>query len=68
MKKGRRDRAIADFNQAIKLDPNFAAACINRGLILHRNSEFNLAFAKTNQEIRVDPSIVDAIRLTNLHH
>jgi tetratricopeptide (TPR) repeat protein len=66
--KARHDRAIADFNQAMKLDPNFAPARINRGLILHRNSEFNLAFAKTDQEIRVDPSIVDAIRLTNLHH
>ncbi len=52
----------------MKLDPNFVAAYINRDLILHCNSEFNLAFAKTNQEIRIDPSIVDAIRLTNLHH
>jgi hypothetical protein len=35
---------------------------------MHRNSEFNLACAKTNQEIRVDPSIVDAIRLSNLRY
>jgi tetratricopeptide (TPR) repeat protein len=63
--KGRNERAIADFNQAIKLDPNFAVAYINRGLILHSNREFNVAFADS-KTIRVDPSIVDAIRLSNL--
>ncbi len=63
--KGRHERAMADFNQAIKLDPNFAAAYINRGLILHSNREFNVAFADS-KTIRVDPSIVDAIRLSNL--
>jgi tetratricopeptide (TPR) repeat protein len=63
--KGRHDRAMADFNQAIKLDPNFAAAYINRGLILHSNREFNVAFADS-KTIRVDPSIVDAIRRKNL--
>ena len=63
--KGRHERAIADFNQATKLDPNFAAAYINRGLILHNNREFNVAFADS-KAIRVDPSIFDAIRRSNL--
>src|SRR5258707_13507652 len=63
--KGRHDRAIADFNQAIKLDSNFAAAYIDRGLILHNNREFKVAFADS-KTIRVDPSIFDAIRLSNL--
>jgi len=56
---------VADFNQAIKLDPNSAAACINRGLVSHRNSEFNVAFADSRKAIRVDPSIFDVIRRTN---
>ncbi len=63
--KGRHERAIADFSQATKLDPNFAAAYINRGLILHNNREFNVAFADS-KTIRVDPSIFDAIRRSNL--
>jgi tetratricopeptide (TPR) repeat protein len=63
--KGRHERAIADFNQAFKLDPNFAAAYINRGLILHSNREFTIAFADS-KTIRVDPSIFDAIRRSNL--
>jgi tetratricopeptide (TPR) repeat protein len=64
--KGRYDRAIADFTQAIKLDPNFAGAYISRGIILHRQSELNLAFAAVHPAIRVDPSIFDVARRTNL--
>ena len=63
--KGRHDRALADFNHAIKLDPDAAAACIKRGLIVHRDSEFKLALATLNQAIRVDPSIFDALRQAN---
>src|SRR5262249_62160698 len=58
--KGNHDRALADFNHAIKLDPDAATAAIKRGLIVHRNGEFTLA--TLNQVIRVDPSIFDALR------
>jgi hypothetical protein len=63
--KGRHDRALADFNHAIKLDPDAAAACIKCRLIVHRNSEFKPALATLNQSIRVDPSIFDALRQAN---
>jgi len=59
-------RAIADFNQAIKLDPNSPPPAFKHGLILYRTSEFKLAFASVIQAIRVDPSIFDALRRANL--
>jgi tetratricopeptide (TPR) repeat protein len=61
--KGRHDRALADFNRAIKLDPDAAGASIKRGLIVHRNGEFTLA--TLHQVIRVDPSIFAALRQSN---
>jgi len=64
--KGRYDQAIADFDRAIKIDPDFASAYIDRGIILHRKSEFNLAFAAVNQAIHVDPKIFDVNRRTTL--
>jgi len=33
--KGQRDRAIQDYDQAIRLNPNYAEAYYNRGTILH---------------------------------
>jgi tetratricopeptide (TPR) repeat protein len=59
--KGRHGRAIADFDRAIKLDPAFATAYIDRGLILHRNREFDVAFANS-KAIRVDPGIFTVSR------
>jgi curved DNA-binding protein CbpA len=46
--------AIADFDQAIRLDPNFAGAYINRGIILYRMSEFDRAFADVAQAKRLE--------------
>jgi lipoprotein NlpI len=63
--RGRHERAIADFKQTIKLDPNFAAAHINRGLILPSNGEFTVAFADS-KTIRVNPSIFDVTKCTAL--
>src|SRR5215470_519960 len=65
--KGRYDRAIADFDRAIKIDPNFAAAYINRGLILHRNREFNVAFADSKTS-RGDLGVSDVSRRINSGH
>jgi hypothetical protein len=58
-------RALSE-SVPIKIDPNFAGSYINRGVILHRKIEFNLALAAVNQAIRVDPSIFDVIRRMNL--
>ena len=38
-------RAISDFDRAIKLDPNYADAYIDRGIAFYRTGEFDRAFA-----------------------
>lgn len=49
--------AIADFDLAIRLDPNFADAYIDRGIALYRMREFDRAFA----------DVAHAMRLENYH-
>ncbi len=47
--------AVADFDQAIALDPNFAAAYNNRGLTFNRLSQFDKALTDLDTAIRLDP-------------
>ena len=60
--KGRYYRAIADFDRASKINPKFAGADTNRGIALHRESDF----ASVDRAIRVDPNMSDVIRRTDL--
>jgi len=53
--KGELDRAIADFNEAIRLDPEFALAYNNRGLAYRDKGEFDRAIADFNEAIRINP-------------
>jgi tetratricopeptide (TPR) repeat protein len=55
-KKGEHDRAIADFDQAIKLDPNYAYAYNNRGNAWQNKGEDDKAIADFNQAIRLAPN------------
>jgi tetratricopeptide (TPR) repeat protein len=57
-KKGEYDRAIADFNRAIRLDPNDAVAYSNRGNTWNNEKEYDQAIADCNQAIRLDPDFV----------
>ena len=43
---GRYDEAIADFNKAIELDPNFARAYANRALVHRRNGDIEQALRR----------------------
>ena len=45
---------MADFNQAIKLDPNYADAYFSRGVIHQKKGETDLALADLNQAIKLD--------------
>jgi tetratricopeptide (TPR) repeat protein len=48
--------AIADFDRAIRLDPNFKEAYIDRGIALYRLRKFDRAFADVAQAMRIENS------------
>src|SRR5262249_20256634 len=48
--------AIADFNLAIRLDPNFKNAYIDRGIALYRIRKIDRAFADIARAIRIENS------------
>jgi len=54
------DRAIADFNQALKLDPNDAIAYNERGLAYYHNKDYDRAIADFNQAIKLNPTFAIA--------
>ncbi|GHV49664.1 hypothetical protein AGMMS49579_02340 [Spirochaetia bacterium] len=49
------DRAIADYTQAIKLDPKDATAYNNRGYAYYNKNDYDRAFADYTQAIKLDP-------------
>lgn len=54
------DRAIADYNQAIKLDPKFAQAYNGRCAAHNKKGEIDQALADCNQAIQLDPKLAFA--------
>jgi tetratricopeptide (TPR) repeat protein len=54
------DRAIADFDQAIRLDPKYAFAYKNRGTAYYGKNDYDRAFADFGQAIRLDPKYAAA--------
>ncbi len=53
---GRHQEALADFNKAISLDPNYAQAYANRGLIYRQTGKLDLALADYNKALQLDPN------------
>jgi lipoprotein NlpI len=49
------DRALTDCNEAVRVDPNLAAAYLNRGNVHLSKSDFEHAFADFNEALRLDP-------------
>ena len=58
--KGEYDKAIAEYNDALKLDPNSAAAYNNRGLSWNAKGQYEKAIADFNQAIKLNPTIAVA--------
>jgi tetratricopeptide (TPR) repeat protein len=54
------DRAIADYDQAIKLDPKYIDAYNNRGLAWNEKKEYDRAIADLDQAIKFDPNYAKA--------
>jgi len=55
------DRAIADYDQAIRLNPNMAAAFGNRGHAYQEKKQIQNALADYDQAIRLNPGAVVAL-------
>jgi tetratricopeptide (TPR) repeat protein len=53
--KGEYDTAIGDFDEAIRLDPNFKWAYYNRGLAWSNKKNYEKAISDYNEAIRFDP-------------
>jgi tetratricopeptide (TPR) repeat protein len=49
------DGAMADYNQAVRLDPNYSAAYDNRGNVKRQKGDLNGAMADINQAITLNP-------------
>jgi tetratricopeptide (TPR) repeat protein len=49
------DRAIEDYNEAIRLDPNSALAFIDRGVAYYFKDNYEKAIADYDAAIRIDP-------------
>lgn len=50
------DKAIADYTEAIRLNPEFAAAFHNRGETWLNKGEFDKALADLTEAIRLNPN------------
>jgi tetratricopeptide (TPR) repeat protein len=51
------DRAIADYTEAIRLDPKLAIAYYERGVAYHALGDFDRAIADYTEAIRLDPKL-----------
>ena len=48
-------RAIADYGQAVKINPDYVNAYLNRGISYYLLRNYQLAIADYNQAIKLDP-------------
>jgi len=61
--KGDYDKSMVDFNQAIRLDTNYALAYSFRGGAYLMKNDYDKAIADYNQAIRLNPNYTKAKQL-----
>ena len=54
--QGDSKRAVADYNELMRIDPTYPSAYLNRGNVWFHSGDFNRAFADYNQAIKLDPA------------
>ncbi len=54
------DRAIADFDKAIALNPEYVDAYVNRGNVYRRKGDFDRAIADHTKAIALNPNVAEA--------
>jgi len=59
-RKSEYDRAIADFTEAIRLNPQYVQAYDNRGLTWYYRGDYHRAIADSTEAIRLNPQYVQA--------
>src|SRR5262249_1908171 len=66
LEQGEYDRAITDYSEAIRLDPESSWAFNDRGLAWYENKEFERAIADYGEAIRLDPQDSDPVENRSL--
>ena len=64
--KGEYDRAFQDFNQAIKLNPQFAFAFNSRGIAYQSKGQYDCAIEDYDQAIKLNPQFAFAFNSRGL--
>jgi tetratricopeptide (TPR) repeat protein len=59
--EGDYDKAIAEYNQALQLDPTLGVAYNNRGITWDRKHEYDKAIADFNAALRINPNDAEVL-------
>ncbi len=62
------DGAIADYSEAFRLNPKFAAAVSNRGLAYWHKRDFDRAIVDAGVAIQLDPKLAPAYNVRGIAH